>query len=234
MDKVKAAYDKETGVEEAQEAEEEVGEGQVLVDSDNVHLSLPEVLLKNSSGDDDAEGQTALEAGVRGAQRRVHGQIQFVVDQDEGLSSELSQTKALQIQGDSENKSYVVIVFDGKVLCESGSQGKYRLPPLRPAQLKRLTGAILEAREGSLQDGDVFVAIDGGKGMSWEDQVVKAIAGKKLSVCRNTVVYTFESCEKRMERASKQPLDMVENISMHSVEPFSAKVSGYYFWTFFL
>eukprot|EP00438_Fugacium_kawagutii_P027340 Skav236345 [mRNA] locus=scaffold918:73896:76401:- [translate_table: standard] len=212
MDKVKAAYEKETGVETADEVVDEQ-DSKVVLDSDNVHLSLPEVLLKSASADDDnPEMQSQLEAGIRAAQRRVQGQVQLVVDQDEGLSALLEQTKAMQVRGDVETKSYVAVVFDGKILCESGSQSKYRLPPLRAPQLKRLVQAFLHVRDGSLQEGDVFVAIDGGKGASWEDQVMKAVSSKKLHILRHTALYTFESCESRLERASKQPLEMTETV----------------------
>ena len=227
MSKVLAAYEKETGSTPDTVEEEVPLDVQTLLAADNVHLSLPESLIKaaeESPGGKDFEGCAAVEAGVRAAQRRVQGQIQLIVDCDEGLADLLRETKAAQMTGDPEAKSYVAVVFDGKVACESGSQAKYRLPPLRQPQLKRLVGAYLALRDGELADGDVFVMLDGGKGPTFEDSVTKVV-GKKLQASKTTVVYTFESCEARLERASKQTLDMVETVSMPTHDGFSAKAT---------
>ena len=42
-----------------------------------------------------------------------------------------------------DSQQHVVVVIDGKVLSESGSQAKWRLPPTRTPQMKRLLGARL-------------------------------------------------------------------------------------------
>jgi len=227
MSKVLVAYEKETGSTPDIVEEEAPLDVQTLLAADNVHLSLPESLIKaaeESPDGKDFEGPAAVEAGVRAAQRRVQGQIQFVVDCDEGLADLLRETKAAQMNGDPEAKSYVAVVFDGKVACESGSQAKYRLPPLRQPQFKRLVGAYLALRDGELAEGDIFVMLDGGKGPTFEDSVTKVV-GKKLQASKTTVVYTFESCEARLERASKQTLDMVETVSMLTHDGFSAKAT---------
>ena len=61
----------------------------------------------------------------------MQGQIQLVVDCDEDLADLLRETKAGQMNWDPEAKPCVAVVSDGKVACESGSQAKYRLRPLR-------------------------------------------------------------------------------------------------------
>ena len=100
-------------------------------------------------------------------------------------------------------------------ICESGSQAKCRVPPTRPAQVKRLLDAVIGTREeGDLGDQDVLLALDGGKGgvgPEWHQKsVVKLLPGKKYHVLTHLAIYSHESVEKRMERASKSSVELNE------------------------
>ena len=224
MAKVKAAYEKECGVE--QKDEPELDEDTILANLElsveNNNLSAAEAFVKaNEHHPQKAE----IEAVINAAHRKVKGQITLLVDKSEGLGKEIAASVAGQIRGCLDEKAYALIVIDAKLLCECSSQAKYRMPPTRMPQLTRLIGAALESREGegALLDGDVLIGIDGAKGRDWEEKLLKVVKQKHLCVTRNTLIYTQESMEKRMERASKAPLELTECINMISTDQVACK-----------
>ena len=147
----------------------------------------------------------------------------LLVDKEDGLGAELAATKACQIAGSREGRSYVVIVLDVKSLCEAGTQARYRLPPTRPAQVQRLIKAVLEARGGSLGEGDIVVCLDAGKD-NVEPIVLRALGMQKSAeIARHLVVYTQDSCEGRLQRSSQATLDVTERAVMISTEPLFCK-----------
>ena len=66
--------------------------------------------------------------------------------------------------------------------------------------------------DGDLAEGDVLIAIDGGREQDWAAKnIIKFLPSKKYESCKHTICYTFDSVEKRMERASKSPLFLFES-----------------------
>lgn len=186
------------------------------------NLSQAEALLKQiaSGGLEADEGMvTTIKAAARVAERRVSSHVTLTVDYQDpdspDLASQFKGVAAVGVRGDEEARSYSIIVFDSKIVCESGSQAKYRLPPTRPAQVQRLLDAFLSSRDdGDLAEGDVLVALDGGRENDWETKtMLKQLPSKKYDMFRHIVTYTYDSVEKRMERASKTPLQLHESIA---------------------
>ena len=172
------------------------------------------------------EDSPIVEAGLRAAERKVQGQVHLVVDCNEGLAEKMEQLLPCKIRAEEDSKHHVAIVIDAKVLCECGSQAKYRVPPTRPAQLNRLLTAVLATRDEGLADGDALVAIDGSKGQEWLDRILKIVKQKGLQTTKRTVIYTHESTQQRMERASKTPLDLTEQINFITTSPLTLKAGG--------
>lgn len=191
------------------------------VEVTNANLSSAEILLKSNPNH---ESIPVVEAGIRAAERKVQGQIHMVVDASEGLGEMLASTLPCKIRAEEDSKQHVAIVLDAKTLCECGSQAKYRVPPTRPAQLTRLLHAVLSTRDDGLADGDALIAVDGGKGQEWVDRILKIVKQKGLSTTKHIVVYTHESMQARMERASKSPLELTESVSFITPGPLSFKV----------
>ena len=224
LDRVHAAYGVETGQPTAEEQEEDAEVAQataarlVSEAADTANLSVAENLLR-AMPEEARKGQDAgkLNVGIRIAERRVGSFINLIVDSDDAdvLSSAFKGTAAAAIRGDVEAKRYVAVVVDAKLLCESGSQAKYRLPPTRSHQIKRLIEAYLSSRvDGDLDEGDVLVGIDGGKGSDWgERNLRKVLPAKKYGNTQHMVIYTFESVASRQERASKNPVQLMETVS---------------------
>ncbi|CAK9010328.1 unnamed protein product [Durusdinium trenchii] len=240
IEKPKQLYEKET--KPPGEVEEEAAKGD---DAENPEVvaeelavttnqSQAESLLKQISGggmDASEELVTTLKAGLRVAERRVSSHITLVVDWNtddkDDLESQIKALNAVKVRGDEEEaKSYVAIVFDSKTVCESGSQAKYRLPPTRAGQIQRLLNAVLSTRaDGDLAEGDVLIAIDGGREQDWAAKnIIKFLPSKKYETCKHTICYTFDSVEKRMERASKSPLSLFESAWFISHNELSIKV----------
>ena len=144
MDRVTTAYGKETGAAEEPGAD---GEGeaaeavvaQVLNEAEAAaNLSAAEKILQSApEGERSDDRFLRIQSGIRIAEKKVQSQLGFVIDSDdEGkFASDLKAALATQVRGDVEGKHYVCIVIDVKTLCEAGSQGKYRVPPTRPAQV---------------------------------------------------------------------------------------------------
>ena len=162
------------------------------------------------------------------AERRLRSNVKLVVaSSQEELTNAIKTSEAGQAMG--KGKSYVAIVLDAKTLCESGTQGKYRLPPTRPLQLAKLLGAVIGARatgdkSQSLPANDIIVAPDGSKGQDWEDKIVKALSPMKLDVSKRYAMYSQESLEKRMDRATVGTLEQMETILVLSPGPPNFKV----------
>ena len=158
---------------------------------------------------------------ARLAERRLRSFVKLVpaTDQDE-LTAAIKQSPANEARG--KGKSFVAIVLDAKTLCESGSQGKWRMPPTRPSDLKKLLGAVVAARGQQIEDrmhlpdNDIIIAPDGAKGQDWEDKVVRALSPMMVEMTRLYAIYTQESLEKRMDRLREVTLEQVENIIMLS------------------
>ena len=220
---MKKSYDKENGQEEPElQPSELLLQASLVVDnaSQAANLSQAEqVLLAASPEQRESEPYARLQASILAAEKRVQSLVTLLVDEgNEGeaqLVKEIKESPAAVIRGDPETQQHVAVVLDAKVLCESGSQAKWRLPPTRTPQVKRLIGAFLSCRpDGELDDADVFVGIDGGKNGDWEDKnIVKHLPGKKYAITRHIVFFNHASVEKRMERASKGPLELTENLS---------------------
>ena len=209
MDRVTAAYKKETSPDEPEvdtEVDPNVPGSAVVVDEaqNAANLSMAEQLLMNATEEERRSDRfLRIQSGVRIAERKIQQQLSWVVDSDdEGkLAQDLKGCLASQARGDPDSKQWVAIVLDAKTLCESGSQGKYRLPPTRTPQLKRLLNAFLATRdEGDLADGDCLVVFDGGKGSGpdWvEKNVTKILPAKRCAILGHYVVYTHDSVEQR-------------------------------------
>ena len=220
---MKKNYDKENGQEEPElQPSELLQQASLVVDraSQAANLSQAEqVLLAASPDQRESEAYTRIHAGISTAEKRVQSLVTLVVDEGAGgeaqMVKEIKESPAAMIKGDCDSHQHVAIVLDAKVLCESGSQAKWRLPPTRAPQVKRLIGAFLSSRaDGELDDADVIVALDGGKNGDWEEKhIVKHLPGKKYAVTKHIVFFNHSSVEKRMERASKGPLDLTENLS---------------------
>ena len=191
----------------------------------NANLSSAEILLKANPNHEESP---IVEAGLRSAERKVQGQVHLVVDCSEGLSEKMADTLPCKIRAEEDSKNYVAIVIDAKVLCECGFQAKYRIPPTRPAQLNRLLSAALATRDDGLADGDALVAIDGSKGQEWLDRILKIVKQKGLQTTKHTIIYTHESTQQRMERASKTPLDLTEQVNFITTAPLSLKAGAGY------
>ena len=225
LQRVTAAYAQENGEEvDTGEAEDEqtaeaTAARLVTEASVSANLSVAEQLLLAVPEDERQTSDKAakLSVGIRIAERRVQAQVALLVDSDDAnaLASNLKATLASQSRGDVEQKRYVAIILDAKVLCESGSQAKYRVPPTRNAQVKRLLDAVLSTRpEGDLEEADILVGLDGGKAGEWEDAKVlqKYLPSKRYGCMKETVIYTYDSVVGRLERASKQPLELTESV----------------------
>ncbi|CAK9116306.1 unnamed protein product [Durusdinium trenchii] len=237
IEKAKGAYQKETcpPSEVDEEAKNNMEcEAAAVAEEMSVlqNLSQAENLLRSfkPSNDEEAEKMHKIRAAVRVAERRAAGQVTLCVDSPDcdDLESQLKSLMATKVRGDVDSKSYAIIVFDAKTLCESGSQGKYRLPPTRPAQVQRLLNSVLSTREdGDLADGDVLMALDGGKDNDWcSKNIIKHLPGKKYEIMKHVVTYTYDSVEKKMERASKSPLQLCETVSFVTTEPLEFKVQA--------
>eukprot|EP00438_Fugacium_kawagutii_P017120 Skav204436 [mRNA] locus=scaffold1093:205958:209098:+ [translate_table: standard] len=240
VDKAKELYNKETAdpdeVEEEKKKDMEAA-AEIVADelAVSANLSQAEALLKQmESGALEIEAGDELlatiKAGLRVAERRVAAHVNFAVDwnsdEKDDLSSQIKNLPITKIRGDEESKAYVAIVLDSKVVCESGSQAKYRLPPTRAAQMQRLLDAVLCTREdGDLSEGDALVVLDGGRDETWLNKsVLKFLPAKKYEVNKHILVYTYESVEKRMERASKAALSLHEGVHFISHAELKIKV----------
>ena len=226
MDNVKKAYAAETGQEDEEMTAAEIVEQTARVvesASEAANLSQAEQLLGAASEDQlETEAYNRIHAGIIVAERKVKSLVHLIVDSGSDemkLGQDFKASPAAAVRGDADQNQYVAVIVDAKTLCESGSQAKYRLPPTRGAQVKRLFGAYLSSRDdGELDDADVVVGFDGSKGNDWEDKsLVKVLPGKKYFTVKHTVVYNHASVEKRMERASKSPLELTESVAFISV-----------------
>ena len=238
--KAKELYAKETAPpsEVDEEAKNEGGDehlAAVVADelAVSANLSQAETFLKQIQSNEvecSAESLNKVKAAVRVAERRVTSVVHLVVDymeaDAENLDAQLKGLVPATIRGDEEVKSYVAVVLDAKTLCESGSQSKYRLPPTRGPHVLRLLNALLSTRDdGDLSEGDVLIALDGGKDGDWDiKNVIKHLPSKKYESFKHLVTYTHESAEKRMERASKNNLQLHESVSFISVNELQFKV----------
>ena len=238
--KAKELYAKETAPpsEVDEEAKNEGGdEASAAIVADELavsaNLSQAEPFLKQIQSNEvecSAESLNKVKAAVRVAERRVTSVVHLVVDymepDAENLDAQLKGLVPLTIRGDEEAKSYVAVVLDAKTLCESGSQSKYRLPPTRGAHVLRLLNALLSTRDdGDLSEGDVLIALDGGKDGDWDiKNVIKHLPSKKYESFKHLVTYTHESAEKRMERAPKNNLQLHESVSFISMTELQFKV----------
>ena len=224
------AYKKETAPPSEVDEEAKNGEGvdapPVLVEELAVTFNLSEAEQALRAGEESCSPEVAnkLKAGLRVAERKVAGLVNLVVDSPDldSLEAQLKNLMPVVARGGEESKSYVAIVLDAKVLCESGSQAKYRLPPTRPGQVKRLIDAVLSTRvDGDLHESDVFITLDGGKENEWEAKnILKHLPAKRYSTLKHFVTYTYESVEKRTERASKG------NLQLHEVATFISSGEG--------
>eukprot|EP00439_Symbiodinium_sp_Y106_P065649 s2757_g10.t1 len=242
MSRVTTAYETENSTNTTTEeggADQQAGAetAKVLDDAAIANLSEAEKIMYGSTETEkDSEVMLRIQSGVRMAQRKVQAQSTFVIDNasDEGqLEKDLKNSLAAQARGNPEMQAWVVIVLDVKLCCESGSQGRYRMGPTRPAQLRRLLNAMLASRpDGDLDDGDVLVVLDGGKGggnvTSWvESTVCKLLPSKRYQQVHQTIFYTHDSIEQRMERASKCPLQLTEMASFITLNtPVSFKIQN--------
>ena len=236
LDNVKKAYAAETGQEdEPMTAAEIVEQAAQVVENVSLqaNLSQAEQLLRAASAEQKAsDAYVRLQGGVIVAERKVASLVHLVVDSGSDemkLGKDLKDSPAAAVRGSSDDQQFVAIIVDAKVLCESGSQAKYRLPPTRSAQVKRLLGAYLSTRDdGDLDEADILVGLDGSKGNDWEEKsLIKILPGKKYHVVKHTVIYSHSSVEKRMERASKTPLELTENLSFIACAgPLQAKVGA--------
>lgn len=195
------------------------------------------ILLAATPEQRSTEPYMRIQAGILVAERKVQSLVTLVVDEgtehEAKLAKSIKESPAAAVRGSCELNQYVAIVVDGKVLCESGSQAKWRLPPTRPSQIKRLLGSFISTRdEGELDDADVLVGLDAGKGNEWEEkQLLKHLPGKKYSCTKHIVIFNHASVEKRMERASKAPLDLTESLSFTTTgsAPVSVKAGPFVF-----
>ena len=212
MDNVKKAYAHETGQEDEEMTAAEIVEHTARVvesASEAANLSQAEQILRAASEEQrGTDAYTRIQAGIIVAERKVKSLVHLVVDSGSDemkLQQDFKATPAAAVRGSADQNQYVAVIIDAKTLCESGSQAKYRLPPTRGAQVKRLFSAYLSSRDdGELDDADVVVGIDGSKGNDWEEKsLVKVLPGKKYFTVKHTVIYNHQSVEKRMERASK-------------------------------
>ena len=227
METVKKFYNQENGNEDAEmNPADLVEQASAVVESlsQAANLSQAEqILLAASQEQRQTEAYTRLQSGILVAEKKVQNGVSLLVDggtEHEGsLTKGLKESVATTIRGNCDSQQYVAVVMDGKVFCESGSQAKWRLPPTRTPQMKRLLGALLATRDdGDLDDADVVVALDGGKGGDWEEKnIVKHLPGKRYNITKHVIFYNHASVEKRMERASKGPLDLTEAMSFISV-----------------
>ena len=137
MDRPASAYATETGqdaepaLEDDQETAQATAARLVTEAADSANLSIAETMLR-AIPEDERKGEDAgkLNIGIRIAERRVGSFINLVVDSDDAdvLSSALKGTLAATTRGDVESRRYVAVIVDAKLLCESGSQAKYRCP----------------------------------------------------------------------------------------------------------
>ena len=88
----------------------------------------------------------------------------------------LKDSAAGQVRGAA--RSFCALIVDAKLLCECGNQAKYRPPPTRQPQLNKLMSIFFACREDQrLDQHDVIVGLDGGKGKDFDDKLKKAIVG---------------------------------------------------------
>ena len=162
---------------------------------------------------DKALSQTKL------ADRRLKAYVKLAPSEKmEDMAAELKKSAAGQAV--ASGKKHVAIVIDAKLICESGCQGKYRPPPVRPSHLSRLLGAVLAVRSTApaeespvLGPNDIIIAPDGAKGKDWEEKLMKSLLPWKPEVMYQFVVYTQESLSQRFERMhSSKPLEQMETV----------------------
>lgn len=163
------------------------------------------------------------------AERRLRSNVKLVAaSSQEDIVKSIRASEAGQAMG--KGKSYVAIVIDAKTLCESGTQGKYRLGPSRPHHLAKLLGAVVTARaigdkSLTLPANDIIVAPDGSKGQDWEEKVVKALSPMKLEMNKRYAMFSQESLEKRLDRMHvNHTLEQMETVLLLSSESPSFKI----------
>ena len=164
----------------------------------------------------DTQQRQQIQAKQSHAERKLKDVVKLIVEPEtaEDLGAEISKSAAGLVRGSCSSKSYALIIFDGKLLCESGTQTKYRPAPTRLPQVTKLLSGVLAARQvaGEMTEGDLIIAADGGKGKDFEDKVEKVVSAVQHTTTKQVINYTCESAEKRMERDHGGMLELMETI----------------------
>ena len=123
----------------------------------------------------DIEQHMQIQTKRSAAERRVRDIVKLVVEPDSAdeLAALIKKSEAAKVQPPPNNKSYKLVILDAKLICESGTQSKYRLPPTRMSQLSALIhSAIASGLDApQLDKGTLFLLPDGGKGKGWETRL---------------------------------------------------------------
>ena len=178
----------------------------------------------------DTQQRQQIEAKQSHAERKLKDVVKLIAEPEtaEELGAEIARSAAGMVRGSTALKTYALIVFDGKLLCESGTQTKYRPVPTRQPQVNKLLSAVLAARadSGQMADGDLIIASDGGKGKDFEDKIEKVLSAVQHTTTKHIISYTCESAEKRMERDHGGMLELMETVHIVGKTPPTLSSSG--------
>ena len=185
--------------------------------------STAELLLAQHASNMEASDRQKVEAFAIDADRKLRffAQLHAEPDDSPDLTRLIAESTAGKMRGSK--KCYVIIVCDARLLCECGNQAKYRHPPIRVPQLKKLLNAVVDAREGTLDPFDVLIAGDGFRRKDFDDKLTKTLdetaLQTKLTWSKSFAVYDYESLVAKMGRDSGGVVDQMETINMLSNEP---------------
>jgi len=176
----------------------------------DLNKSTTELLIQHKCNTMPEEARDKVESKAKVAQRDVKAIVTLVPEpktQDDVATTVQKSTAGLV---EAKGTSHTIVVCDGKLLCECGSQGKWRPPPTRLTQLTKMLGGFVVARGGqTLHAHDVIVA-PGGKGRDFEDKLLKSIAPAKVDSLKQFATYTYDSVQARQDRDHGGVLELME------------------------
>ena len=226
LEVVDSAYTAENVVPEEQmddekkEEEEEVTLETAMAAIVDLTKSTAELLLQHNCNKMPTDERERVDNKARGTLRDIKGVVTLIPEPK--TADELTQFMKDSTAGQVRAKGkfcHTGCILDGKLLCECGSQGKYRHPPTRQTQLTKLLSAFVQARGGELDANDCVVAMDGSKGKDFEDKLGKAFQNVHIETQKQFAIYTYESVQARLERDHGGVLDLMETIHLLSLSP---------------
>ena len=174
----------------------------------DLNKSTTELLIQHNCNAMPEEARDKVETKAKVAQRDVKAIVTLVPEPKTQVASIIQKSTAGMVI--AKGTSHTICVCDAKLLCECGSQGKWRPPPTRLTQLTKMLGGFIVSRGGTtLLENDVIVA-PGGKGNDFEEKSVKSIAPAKVDCSKQFATYTYDSVVARQDRDHGGVLELME------------------------